>query len=89
MSISEAADKEDKVLHKAVHHVLHIFGLAVDGLSSACDMLLSLHTTLAIHVLSQQPQLRQRITSIALASLASLRDFDMSSSAGAPAQCGS
>ena len=33
-------------------------------------------------------QLRQRITSIALASLASLRDFDMSSSAGAPAQCG-
>ena len=48
MSISEAADKGQIAFHKAVHHVLHRNGLAVDGLPSACEMLLSFHKALAM-----------------------------------------
>ena len=47
MSTSEAADKEQIGLHKAVHYVLHSYGLAVNGLSSACDIL-SFQTALAM-----------------------------------------
>ena len=47
MSISEAADKDEVTFHKARHRVLHRYGFAVDGLSSACDMLVSFHTALA------------------------------------------